>query len=120
MKQLLSLAILLWASFASAKLANVEVYPLNYQTRFERTEEQQVNPRQALSFALGASRGDWGLLVEHSRFNTVSGTEFSTLIRSHQETLVWVRHEFRPLTQVFASLAAGGGHGVLPRAFDAR
>lgn len=109
MKRLVILLGFLWAPWASAHLAAVEIYPLNYQTRFERTEEQQVSSRSALSFAAGASKGVWGFLVEHSRYNSVSGTEYASLIRTHQETLLWIRREFHPLSRILVSLAAGGG-----------
>lgn len=116
-KTVLFLLVMAFSSFGFAQPRNagaeiktsIEFYPLNYQARFERNEAQDYQPRQALNLAVGGSRGPWGLLFEYSRFSAVSGTEFSSLIRNHEETLLWLRREMVPLRQVFFSFAAGAG-----------
>lgn len=115
--KVLFLFLMTVSSFALARPASsvaevktsLEFYPLNYQARFERTETQDYQSRQALNLAFGGSRGAWGLLFEYSRFNSVSGTEFSSLIRNHEETLLWLRREMAPFRRIFFSLAAGAG-----------
>lgn len=97
------------SSSRSEVQTSFEFYPLNYQARFERTETQDYQSRQALNLAVGGSRGVWGLLFEYSRFNSVSGTDYSSLVRNHEETLLWLRREVTPLRSMFLSFAAGAG-----------
>lgn len=86
--------VLCLVGFSRARAAvTFEIDPLNVQTRFERPEEQGVQARTSLSWAIGASWDVFGVLAEYGTSSTRSGTAYANFGREHDEFILWGRGE---------------------------
>lgn len=86
-----------------------EFYPLSYQSRFEQGENQQTVGRHAVNIAFGGSMGSWGMLLDYSRFEVQSGTSYARISRRHEETMLWLRREWKKSPPFYLMAAAGSG-----------
>lgn len=66
---------------------------LNYENRFERGVETNLESRTPTSFALGARWNRWHGLLENSRYSVKTGNAMLSVDRQHQEFLLWVRYD---------------------------
>lgn len=88
----------------------VEIYPLNYQTRFERNEDQYLQGRSsALNFGLGVSRGRLAALLEVSSSSVTSDSGIIQIKREHREVLVWLRRDLERWQSVLFQGGLGAG-----------
>lgn len=105
MKLVVILSIFIFS--LAAKAANFEFYPVNYESRFARSEDQDLSGTNPRNFALGFSYAPWAILLEVLNQTRFSGQEYSNFTGAHQEMLVWGRYE-KFLVKDWAALAAAG------------
>lgn len=118
-KLLLAVSLLLGVNFASAQPApakapvtpwRYDIFPLNYEVRYERDASQQLVDRRLMNFAFGVRKGPSTVLFEYSRFNEESGNATLSLERRHEEYLFWWKQNILNFDyfDLFIAGAAGG------------
>jgi len=86
-----------------------DIYPLNFELRYERDATQQLVDRRPLNLALGVRKGPSTVLFEYSRFNETTGNATLSVDRTHEEFLFWWKQNILNFEMLDFFLAGGLG-----------
>ncbi|MEN0057279.1 MAG: hypothetical protein AAGB31_00465 [Bdellovibrio sp.] len=99
-------------SLAKAQENSVLLYPLNYEIRYENDEDREGKTYQPFNFALGYQGLRWSGLLQYSRLTDETGNSTSSLERTHQDVILWMRYhlaQFQYPIMSWSFLAGAGG-----------
>ncbi|WII73111.1 hypothetical protein QJS83_04395 [Bdellovibrio sp. 22V] len=91
----------------------VNLYLLNPELRYERDSSQELVNRRPLNFAFSFEYAKLNFMAEYARFTEETGNATSSIDRTHQDLVLWLRYSFmqRKLPEFSWKLFTGAGAG---------
>lgn len=102
---------ILCLSSASASSA-IQLFPYNFESRYERDENQQIVDRKPFSFSLAYVHYRSKFLFDYSSFTEKTGNSVSGIKREHQEYVLWYQYSWFERRNNYASSGLYNGLGV--------